>query len=213
MPVLYEGRHSGEYVAYEEENQYSVEAITVAAGADLYPGTVLGRIPTATATAAAKTGGNTGAGTIAMDGTTPVLDGVKSGVYTVRMTAATAFTVEDPDGVVIGTGATGTAFADDVKFTVTASGTAFVAGDGFDITVGPISYVYKQLAPAATDGTQVAVGILRNQALAASAAKASVAHVRQAIATASEIVWPSGITSTQKTIAINQLRVRNILIR
>jgi hypothetical protein len=92
-------------------------------------------ITVGTVTTAAKSGGNTGTGTIAMDATNPVLASVKPGIYLVRMTSATAFTVTGPDGLTVGSGTTGTAFATQVKFTVTAGGTAFIAGDGFDLSV------------------------------------------------------------------------------
>lgn len=84
------------------------------------------------AVAAAKSGGNTGNGTISAV-TTNLAS--KPGVYQVRFTAATVFSVVDPDGFTIRGGTTGVAYADDVGFTITAGGTPFVAGDGFDITV------------------------------------------------------------------------------
>lgn len=86
----------------------------------------------AVATSAAKSGGNTGNGTMsAVTVTAPV----KPGVYKLRLTAATIFDVIDPDGFQLQAGATGVAYADDLGFTLTAGGTPFVAGDGFDITV------------------------------------------------------------------------------
>lgn len=81
----------------------------------------------------AATAGNTGNGTI---GTLAVTSKAKVGVHIVTMTTATAFTVKDPDGLVMGTGAAGTAFsAGGVTFTITAGGTPMVSGDSFAITV------------------------------------------------------------------------------
>lgn len=86
-----------------------------------------------TAVSAIKGGGNTGNATmsaITVDATV-----AKAGVYKVRMLTATTFNVQDPDGMFISNGATGTAYSDDVGFTMTVGGTPMVAGDGFDITV------------------------------------------------------------------------------
>lgn len=207
-----EGIHAGEYLVSEANGNYSREVVTVAGG-DYGPATVLGKIPSATSSAAAKSGGNTGNGTIALDGTTPVQPGAKRGTYTVRFTAATAFTVEDPDGNVIGTGATGTAFTDDVKFTITAGGTAFVAGDGFDIAVGTVGYTYTELDPTATDGSQIACAVLFDTAKAASADVRQVAHVRACEVNGLVLDWPTGITTTQKTAAIADLAAAGIVVR
>ncbi|WP_066651758.1 MULTISPECIES: head decoration protein [Sphingomonas] len=130
---------------------------TITGGALYKRGTVLGQITAGAAVAAAKAGGNTGNGTISA---VTLQGGAKPGVYAVRFTAATVFKVEDPDGYVIETaGATGAAFADDIGFTITAGGTAFVAGDGFDITVAA-GTGYTIATAAATDGSKFPVAIL-----------------------------------------------------
>lgn len=93
----------------------------------------------ASATKAAG-GGNTGNGTMgAVVITTPAPPtppAYIAGVYTVKFTAATAFQLIDPNGDVVGTGATGSAVnINGIGFTITAGGTAFVAGDTFTITI------------------------------------------------------------------------------
>lgn len=92
-----------------------------------------------TPTSAAKTGGNTGNGTLTMDATTPRQAGCQVGVYTVRCTAAATdggtFAVTDPGGHVIGTVAVGSTFSTQLKFAIADSTTDYVIGDGFDITV------------------------------------------------------------------------------
>lgn len=61
------------------------KGVTLLAGqGTLKRGSVIGIITVGAATAAAKTGGNTGNGTLTMDGTTPILSGAQSGVYSVR---------------------------------------------------------------------------------------------------------------------------------
>ena len=44
MDPITEGRSAGDFLLFEEDAHYSREEITIAAGADLEPGTVLGRI-------------------------------------------------------------------------------------------------------------------------------------------------------------------------
>lgn len=116
-------------------------------------GTVMGKVNTGAATSAAKAGGNTGNGAM---GAITVAQPEKVGVYKVRFTAATVYQVMDPDGNVIGgNGATGTVFTDDLSFTITAGGTPFVAGDGFDITVAAGSGKLRVSKTASTDGSQI----------------------------------------------------------
>lgn len=92
-----------------------------------------------TASSAAKSGGNTGGGTLTMDATTPVLAGAKAGVYTVRCIATNTnggqFIVVAPDGISLGQAIVGTTFSNQVKFALADLGTDFAVGDGFDITV------------------------------------------------------------------------------
>ena len=106
------------------------------------------------ATAALK-GGSTGNGTIALDAVTPVLAGAQLGVYKVKFSSATAFTVTDPANATVGAGAlvSGAAsFAAQVKFTLAAGVTAFVNNDEFDITVAALP------AGAAQYNVAVAIG-------------------------------------------------------
>lgn len=78
-------------------------------------------------------GTNTGTGTI---GTTSATAAAMAGAWTVTFTAATAFTVTDPNGDAMKAGATGSAYtAGGLTFTITAGGTAFIAGDSFTVTV------------------------------------------------------------------------------
>lgn len=95
-------------------------------------GVVAGGATAGTAAAVAK-GTNTGTGTF---GSITVAAPAQAGVYVVSFDAATAFSVSDPEGIEIGRGTTGTAFSEGgIGFTITAGGTAFVAGDAFDVTV------------------------------------------------------------------------------
>lgn len=79
--------------------------------------------------------GNTGNGTISA-GPTVTAGVAENGAYSVIFTGATTFDVIDPNGRQLKAGATGVAYLDGgIGFTITAGGVAFVAGDGFTITV------------------------------------------------------------------------------
>lgn len=122
-------------VAYAQDNLdicvESLKDVTVASGQNLPRGRVVQLTGQFTA-AAGVAGTNTGNGTM---GTTTAQDNADIGTFTVLFTAATVFHVINPDGVRLKDGATGVAYLDQVGFTITAGGTAFVAGDSFTITV------------------------------------------------------------------------------
>ncbi len=67
-------------------------SITVLHSAALLRGTVLGKITTGAAASAAKSGGNTGTGTLTLDATTPELAGIHAGVYKARCKQITSGT-------------------------------------------------------------------------------------------------------------------------
>lgn len=157
--------------------------ITLLSGQNCVRGALLGKIVNGTATSAAKSGGNTGNGTLTVDATTPVKAGAKAGVYQVRFTVAATnngtFTVADPDGFVIGTvvmAAGAGAFDNDIKFAVADGSTDFVVGDGFDVTVAAGSGKYVLSLAAANDGSQIPDAILADDCDATSADKVTVAY-------------------------------------
>ena len=88
---------------------------------------------TADITGAGTAGTNTGNGTISAITAAPP---AQQGTYQVVFTAATKFGVFDPSGSEMLNGSTGVAYSDKgIGFTITAGGTAFVAGDTFNIAV------------------------------------------------------------------------------
>ena len=162
----------------EASNQRSRENITVTqTGTALASGTLLTKV-------------DAGAGTFAMDagatgdptaGTIVIGAAAIPGVYVIEFTAATKFTVEDPNGKTIGTGTLGTAFNKaGVGVTLTAGTTPAVAGDTATITVaagsgkyiaytangaaGPADAVLYNWLPAKT-GDAKAVGFVRDAEL------------------------------------------------
>jgi len=107
MPVITESKRLGDWLKWEQENQYSRDIVTVLAGSGadraLTSGTVLGCVTKGAATGAAVAG-NTGNGTITTNPT--VGQAAKPGVYQLvciePATNGGKFSVEDPDGILIG---------------------------------------------------------------------------------------------------------------
>jgi hypothetical protein len=71
----------------------------------------------------------------------------------------------------------------------------------------------KQLNPAAEDGTEIAIGILLQDADASEGVANAVIAVREVLISKKHIVWPSTITAAQKTAATQDLYNRGIVIR
>lgn len=177
MTILTSTPRLAEFVLNEASGQRSRENIVVTQSGSAVPsGTLLTQSgDTATTGTATATAGNTGNPTF---GTIAVGAAGKVGAYVLKFTAATKFDVEDPDGVVIGSGTTGVAFSKaGVGFTLTAGGTPAVAGDEFTIAVaagtgkyipytaagaaGPADAILYNWLPAKT-GDASAVGFVRD---------------------------------------------------
>ncbi len=152
-------------VKYEFEPNKSLcrEAVTLYGAAATYAvGTVLGKFlasPTATAVAAA---GNTGTGAFGAITMTSVA-GLRKGIYKLVITKVVSnagdFVLMDPDGDVVGNGSVATAFLQGgFSFTI-ADATDYIQGDAFYITVAGTEK-YKIVEATATDGSEVAAGVL-----------------------------------------------------
>ncbi|TCK36719.1 bacteriophage lambda head decoration protein D [Paraburkholderia sp. BL8N3] len=129
---LYESWHAGGFLVSQPRGHRHIDRGIIGGGTKVLPGTILGQQTTAATAVAAALGTNTGNGTFGA--ITPVAVPTQIGVYSVAFTAATAFTVTAPNGA-SAAGSTGVAFsALGIGFTITAGGTAFVAGDSFAIT-------------------------------------------------------------------------------
>ncbi len=123
----------------------------------LQRGTVLGQQTTNPFQAGASSG-NTGNGTLAG---ISVGSAVEIGGYVLLATGATTFSVTDPEGVLVGNATVGTPFTSaEINLTLTAGGTAFVAGDSFTINVFDAVGTYIQCVRTASDGSQIPVAIL-----------------------------------------------------
>jgi len=222
MTTFTEGRHPGEFLMSEANGFRSREKGIILSGSGIViPGTILGLVSVGAASVAAKAGGNTGTGLLTIDATTPLLDGVMPGVYTVRcITAATdggTFRVEDPTGDVLGDVAVGATFSDEVKFAIADGGTDFIVGDGFNITVAVGS---KKYAPSpnvlvqAIAGAETAVAI-NLYGVDATAADVEVAvFVRDIEVNKSKLVYESTVNdANKKALKIAQLAAVGIIAR
>ena len=72
---------------------------------------------------------------------------------------------------------------------------------------------YVQVAPAATDGTETAVGVLLAEADASAAPADCVVVVRDAEVNQAELIWPDAATGGQITTGLSQLRAAGIIPR
>jgi peptidoglycan/LPS O-acetylase OafA/YrhL len=93
MTVFTEGRATAEFMISEARGFRSRDAITIVLGqGKLAAGTVLSKLAVGAATAAAKSGGNTGNGTVSA---VTVLTGAKAGVYTLPLLHTWSLAVEE----------------------------------------------------------------------------------------------------------------------
>lgn len=217
MATFTENPHAGGFLVSEaNDKSFSRENVIIASGANLISGSVLGLIgpstgaPTYNGTVSPANTGNFTCGTITEAA------GAIVGVYRGEFIAPTVFTLYDPNGLFLGEGNTGVAFSGGgLGFTITAGGTAAVAGDNFTITVAANANQgqYALMDPAAKDGSQVAVAVLFADALAGSTTVKATIIARNAEVNSAELVWKSGITAPQQAAALAQLKAVGILAR
>ena len=135
--------------------------------------------------------------------------------FTIVVAAADAGTFEviTPDGTeLVDRAVVGTAYTSNhINFTLTDGDTDFAVDDEFVVAIAEGNV--KELAPAGTDGTQIAAGVLWDAVDASAAAKKGVIVARDAEVNTNLITWPSGATAAQKAAATAQLKARGILIR
>lgn len=226
MTVLTEKQHTGAFILSEDDDgRLSRDNIVIASGAgSLLDGTVLGKITVGAVTSATKAGGNTGTGTLVVDGTTPIVGAALTeadvGVYQVRFLTATSIQVLNPSGRSIGTYAIGGANGNSVtisnilKFVVTQAATVFVAGDGFDITVAAGSGKFVAAPATAADGSDVAAAILIGDTDATSADKAAVGFVRHGEVNTAHLRYAASVNSNPlKSAKLAQLRAKTVVAR
>jgi hypothetical protein len=149
--------------------------------ADYLAGRLMGKITTGgdksaavTSAGAGAEGALTGDGSLTMDATAPFTDTATLGVYTAKCSAKlvadpsapSEWGVYAPNGAYLGLAKAGTAFDNQVKFTIADGSTAFELTDIFYITLSQATNADEgkivEYDPDATDGSQVVYGILGN---------------------------------------------------
>lgn len=210
-----------EFVMKEETHNFSRENVMFSQSQSIVPGQIVGAAPVvASETASIIIGTNTGNGvaTMANPATSQAaIDGDYLLTCTAAATNAGTFSVQTPDGREIGPLTVGVAFNKEIKLTIADGSADFIVGDSFVVRVGivfPDGYLFAALNPAATDGTQNAVGIsvYRVVTTPGSTVKSPIV-VRNALVAGKSLTWPAGITAAQQAEATQQLRRLGIIIR
>jgi len=207
--ALTETTHAGGFILSEANRTRSRENGKLNSGQDLAAGTVVGQLKTG---AGAKISG-TGDGTI---GAVTLGPDAEVGVYVLTGKSESAnagtFSVRTPSGQQLPDLTVAAAYASThINLTVADGANDWDIGDIIHVTV--TGGDYSILAPAATDGTQHAAGILYAGVDASAADTPCVVIVRDIEANSNEITWPAGITAAQKAVATNQLNARGIFLR
>lgn len=209
-------------VKFELPKMMSRKTVTlrVAAETTIKVGTALGKVFAGTASAAAYAG-NTGTGTV---GSITVSGTAKAGVYKLTIVEpaidAGKFTVEDPDGVLVGTGTVAVAFSGGGLAFTLSDATDFVSGDGFNITVVKTSEKYKPAVETATDGSKVFAGIFvctqdakLEQTFAADTDYQVVVLVRDAMVSAEGMILDATYdNATKKQVIYDAMEAASIVV-
>lgn len=216
---LTENAHTAAFLLSEAESAggRSREAITVLSGENLKAGHVVGRrLVSPTFAAAVADSGNTGDGTCNAPAAATNL-GAQRGTYRAvcveAVTNGGRFVVTDPSGIEIGVAVVGSAFDNQIKFTISDGATDFVAGDAFSFAVTGGTYKYQEYDPSNADGGQRVAGILYAAVDASAADTAGVIIARDAEVRDADLVWFSGATTTQKQTAEDALKALGIIAR
>ncbi len=210
MPaVLTEKPHAGGFLLSEGNRTRSRENGVLNSGQNLVAGAVLGQLKTG---AGAKISG-TGDGTI---GAVTLGPDAQVGIYVLTGKSesgnAGTFSVRTPSGDALPDLTVAVAYASThINLTVADGAADWDIGDVIHVTV--TGGDFTELAPAATNGAQSAAGLLYAGVDASSADTPCVVVERDAEVNQHEITWPSGITAAQKALAIQQLKVRGIVLR
>lgn len=217
MTKFTEGRHPGEVLLSEAEFHRSRDNLTIGAEQSIEPGQVLGSrvLADGVTTAAAAGPGNTGNATIAM--ASPAVNSkARNGVYTGIAVDATHVRWEDPEGKEIGTSTHGAAFNKEIKLTITAGGTANVAGDIFtvEVGVGPGDREFVAWNPNGTDGSEVVSAVALYGCTTGENETAQIAGLtRAAQVKGFALVLPEGVTAEEVAQAHAGLAELGIVVR
>lgn len=205
------GKRAADFVLSEAPGARSRENGVLLNGETVVAGQVLAPVSHGTGSAVAQAG-NTGNGVM---GAITVGAGAMAGVYHLEIIEAAAnagtFIVEDPDGVEVATGHVAAAFsAGGLGFTLADGSTDFVAGDGFNITVGAGSGKFRAFATANTDGSQAGPFSIAIYGYAAAGADVPIAYMaRDCEVNLKALTYPAG----QDAVVVAGLLASGIIAR
>ena len=218
--MITERNYGGEFLISGANRTRSRDNIVVAASQALNAGHVIGKVTTGVLSAiAAAQAGNVGNGVM---GAVTVAAGTPVGRYQLRIIEpaanAGAFVVADALGAEVGHGVVAVAFAGGgLGFTLADGATDFIAGDGFDITVTAAAAAeanrYKAVAPAATDGTQIADAILWDAVTTGVGQTAKAAAVTRSAEVDRARLDFGALDAGQIVTAVGQLAAKGIIVR
>ena len=208
-------------LAHEEHPNLSRKQSTLLAGdgaaRTIKVGTLLAAVmvTTALSVAAVVGGENGGDGTIAMD-ESPVTSSVSPGVYTITCIepgtdGVAKFSVEKPDGTALKSATSGTAYAQHIKFTISAGATPFDAGDQFTVSVSdtdgvPSGKVVDWDPNDATKSKLCGVSLCHAEAPDSEDLVDGVKYLRRlGVIKTLGIEWPAGVSDAQKAAALTFL--------
>jgi len=189
---------AGEFLVSEGDGTISRDAVLIDKGLKLEAGTVVAALSGANSSTSVSGATNTGGG--AVSGAITLSAGALEGSYTATMTssgATAAFKVTDPFGMLVGTGAVGSAFsAGGLAFTIASGSPVFVAGDYITIAVNIISGNYVAYDPTKGDGSQTTKGILFDSVDSTESDVLATIINNSAEVDASKLKWSAGVTTT-----------------
>jgi len=208
-------------LAFEENAEYGVcrEAVTVTMETGMDVGAVLRRSITSGTGTYTADAGNTGNFTV---GTVTITDPAEVGNYRIVFTAATAFNIYSPTGAFVCSGATGTAVNGEaglgLSFTITAGGTAAVAGDSGTIAVAG-TYKYKWVAAADVVTLPNAIAVLIESVKDVPSLTNATDYTMTVLSrgwagvVGAGLLYKDSLSATQKSYVQEKLNARRIVTR
>lgn len=222
MAALTEGMHEGEFIGELGMGLgYHVDAITLDTG-DLVAGAVLGAVETGTPTATAGTPVSGTAGTVG-DGTVSAVTAdaaAMAGTWMLICTATGAtgeFRVMKPDGSLDGILTIGSAYNGGINLTVSDGANDWLVDDIIPVVVAyagdATAIKYVEHNSAATDGSQIAAGILMKATDASAGDVVTTALLRgPAVVNGNDLTWKTGATAAQIAAGTAQLLALGIKV-
>lgn len=204
MPLFgTEQAHAGEFIVSEESINYR-KVMDVGISGAIVAGTVLGtqiQTPAVTAAGASNIGDGV-MGAVVVAGDAMVGDYILT--VTVESANAGTFVVKDPSGAVVGSpGTVAVEFVGGgLTFTLADGAEDFDIGDVFVITV---SGEQLPVDLTASDGSQIASGILFDAVDTTSGSVEAVIIRKDCVVNLSELTLPTGITVAQTNVLVEQL--------